>query len=264
MAYDLPDGTPSWVDLATLDLKIAKKFYSDVLGWEYNEFKDENDGMVYTAAKKNGRDAAGLYNAMPGQPSAWNTYIKVSNIEEYCEKVKVAGGSIVKEPFNAMDAGTMAVCQDDQGAYFNLWEDNPDAHDKGNPEYNKPGFYSWAEYAAKDVEKAKKFYGDVFGWKNQKFDDPKPPEYFSFTIDGKDQPSDNFIGGTFEMTSGMPDMPPHWTAYFSVENYSDAKKAVEDNGGKVMMENKGTAAGDIMVVQDPTGAFVSLIQIAQT
>ena len=46
----------------------------------------------------------------------WNTYIWVDSADETAVKVRDAGGSVVMEPFDVMDAGRMAVFTDPEGA----------------------------------------------------------------------------------------------------------------------------------------------------
>ena len=64
-------GTPSWTDLATTDQAGAKKFYSAVLGWDYDD-QPIGDGQVYSMATVNGKHVAAISGArhevVPGAP----------------------------------------------------------------------------------------------------------------------------------------------------------------------------------------------------
>src|SRR4051794_8739547 len=53
-----PNGTPCWVDYGAADLEATKKFYADLLGWEYTGGEPEYGG--YVTATRNGEQAAGL------------------------------------------------------------------------------------------------------------------------------------------------------------------------------------------------------------
>ena len=46
----------------------------------------------------------------------WDTYVSVDDADETATKVREAGGSIVKEPFDVMGSGRMAVFADPEGA----------------------------------------------------------------------------------------------------------------------------------------------------
>ena len=52
----------------------------------------------------------------------WNTYIWVDDADETADKVRAAGGTVLIEPFDVMDAGRMAVFADPEGAVFCVWQ----------------------------------------------------------------------------------------------------------------------------------------------
>ena len=53
--------------------------------------------------------------------AAWNTYVWVDDVEATAAVVRGAGGTVVAEPFDVMDAGRMAVVADPNGAVFGLY-----------------------------------------------------------------------------------------------------------------------------------------------
>src|SRR5258705_1934514 len=65
------------------------------------------------------------------------------------------------EPFDVMDAGRMAVFTDREGAAFCAWQ--PKQH-RGARVVNEHGALNFNGLATRDVERAKSFYGSVFGW----------------------------------------------------------------------------------------------------
>ncbi|MBP2029091.1 putative enzyme related to lactoylglutathione lyase [Methanohalophilus levihalophilus] len=81
---------------------------------------------------------------------------------------------------------------------------------------------------ADDVERATKFYSDVFGWKIEKV--PGPMDYYIFeTTDNEGNPG---VGGGIGERS-MPDM--HTTSFVDVPSIDEYIAKVEDNGGKIIM-----------------------------
>jgi predicted enzyme related to lactoylglutathione lyase len=65
------------------------------------------------------------------------------------------------------------------------------------------------------------------------------------------------------MMPGMREqgIPPHWTAYFRVDDVSARAARVEPLGGKLLMPPREVMdAGRMCMVQDPTGATVALWQ----
>ena len=80
-------GTPTWVDLATPDLNVAKAFYKDLFGWDY--FDTGPDFGHYNMAMAQGRNAAGIGPIWPPdspQPSAWTIYLASDEINADIEK----------------------------------------------------------------------------------------------------------------------------------------------------------------------------------
>lgn len=101
-----------------------------------------------------------------------------------------------------------------------------------------------------DLEKAKKFYSDLFGW--------------SFT----DNPMPMGIYSTFKPDSGpgggavsMSDAPTGWLAYVGVDDIRASTKKAALLGAQVLgdsMEIPGV--GWMSLLLDPTGAKIALFQ----
>ena len=91
----------------------------------------------------------------------WNTYVWVESADEVASKVRDAGGAIVMEPFDVMDAGRMAVFTDPEGAVFCAWQAK---EQRGAQVVNEHGSLNFNGLNTRDPEGAKSFYGSVFGW----------------------------------------------------------------------------------------------------
>ena len=116
----------------------------------------------YRLAMKDGRPAAGMMPQMQeGQPTAWTTYVSVEDAEATAAAVKEAGGTVIVEPMEVMDLGTMAVFADPAGAVFGVWQPGTFP---GAGLVNEPGAIAWNELNTRDLAGAKEFYGAVFGW----------------------------------------------------------------------------------------------------
>lgn len=122
-------GVFSWFELMTTDVEGAKKFYGDLLGWEF--MVDSSAGMDYTMAKLKGSDIpiAGIFdrdNAMVENkemiPPHWGCYITVDDIKASTAKVTELGGTIIVPPTDIPNIGTFAVIQDPVGAVVSLFE----------------------------------------------------------------------------------------------------------------------------------------------
>ena len=71
----------------------------------------------YFIGRIRGGDVAAVGSIPEGAPpmATWNTYIWVDSADETAAKARDAGGAVVTEPFDVMDAGRMAVLADPEG-----------------------------------------------------------------------------------------------------------------------------------------------------
>ena len=215
-------GTFCWVELGTTDGEAAKKFYTELFGWTFTD-SPVGPGMVYTMLKLDGKDVGALYQ-MPsemtsqGIPPHWLSYASVTSADESAAKAKELGATLMKEPFDVMTVGRMAVVQDPTGAVFALWQAG--TH-KGAGVVNVPNSFCWNELATPDTTKAGDFYTGLFGW-GKNVQQMGPMTYTSF-MNG-DRPA----GGMYKPTPEMGDIPPHWLVYFAVDD-TDAKLRKQAN-----------------------------------
>lgn len=244
-------GTPCWVDLATPDAEAAQKFYRELFGWDYQDMGSDAGG--YAMATLDGKQVAGVGPLMgEGMPPMWSTYVATEDADGNAKAVEAAGGKVLAPPFDVMEAGRMGVFADSGGAAVSVWQ--PNQH-KGAELANQPGAFCWNELATRDIDGAKKFYQEVFGWSA----DTSEFEGMSYTEWKLD---DKSIGGMLEMGDRYPaEVPPHWLVYFAVEDTDAAVKTVEDHGGKVVAPAMDSPAGRFAVVTDPAGAAFGVIKL---
>src|ERR1043165_7581278 len=159
---ELPNQKPGSFcgsELGTTDAGPAKNFYQQLFGWDYENHPMGPAG-VYTIIKLNGKDVGGLYelsSAMlqEGMPPHWLSYVAVTNADEATAQVISAGGSVIKEPFDAGTNGRMSVIKDPTGAVFATWQ--PKAH-PGAAAYREFGALCWNELGTGDTQKDGDFY----------------------------------------------------------------------------------------------------------
>ncbi len=207
-------GTFCWVELGTTDGQAAKKFYTELFGWTFTE-SPVGPGMVYAMAKE-------------------------------------LGATLLKEPFDVMTVGRMAVVQDPTGAVFALWQAR--TH-KGAGVVNVPNSFCWNELATPDTEKAGDFYAGLFGW-GKNVQQMGQMTYTSF-MNG-DRPA----GGMYKPGPEMGNVPPHWLVYFAVDDTDAKLKQAGELGGKTRapaMDIPGT--GRFAIVEDPQGAVFGIIKL---
>jgi predicted enzyme related to lactoylglutathione lyase len=240
-----PAGTPCWVDYSAADIDAAKRFYADVVGWDYTEGRPEFGG--YLTAQTRGLGAAGLMPKMaPSQPSAWTTYFATDDAEATASAIAAAGGTVVAGPHDVGALGKMVVAIDQQGMAFGAWQAGEHT---GVEIYNEPGGLVWNEAAAPDPQAARDFYGKVFGFR---FDPiPEAGDYYTFSV------GDAPLGG---IGGHSPGTPQGWYVYFSVANADAAVAAAEAAGGKVRTGAHDTPYGRHALVEDPWAATFSVMQ----
>ena len=117
----------------------------------------------------------------------------------------------------------------------------------------KHGSISWSELMTSDVPAAKKFYGELFGWK---FED-MPMENMDYTVVSV---NDDEVAGIMPFPPDSPPMPPNWGLYITVDNVDEVAEKATGYGAKVSMPPQDIPeVGRFCVLQDPQGAYISII-----
>lgn len=118
------------------------------------------------------------------------------------------------------------------------------------------GSFCWNELGTTDDEAAKKFYAELFGWE-YKGGDAGGVVYSEIMAGGRP------VGGVYKMGAEQAGMPSHWMPYVAVDDVDGAAGRVESLGGKVCVPPTDIPnVGRFCVVNDPTGAAISLIKMS--
>jgi predicted enzyme related to lactoylglutathione lyase len=118
------------------------------------------------------------------------------------------------------------------------------------------GTFCWNELATRDLEAAKRFYTELLGWQ-LKDSTSTGMTYTEIVVDGE------HIGGMYQMTPEQGDAPPHWMAYVAVDDVDEKARRVEELGGRLRVRPMDIPnVGRFCVVNDPSGATISLIKLA--
>lgn len=247
-----PDGVFCWVDLNTTDAEAAKKFYSDLFGWESDD-RPLPGGGHYTMMHLHGHSVAGL-GQMPdemqkqGIPSHWSSYVKHDAVDSLVEKINSAGGSVIFPPMDVMDQGRMIMAQDPGGATFGVWQ--PMTH-TGAELVNTANALVWNELQTRDLPGAQAFYQKVFDWGIATDDSG----YVMYQVDDRVQ------AGAMVIDDSWGDVPSNWQVYFMVEDVNAAAERVKELGGTVMSGPMPAGEmGHFAVCADPTGAVFTIMQ----
>jgi len=250
-------GSFCWPELATTDDGGAKRFYTSLFNWSFEDSPAGPD-MVYTMLKKQGKDVGALYKLGPDQkgvPPHWNTYVSAASADETAGKAKALGGKVLMEPFDVMDFGRMAIIEDHQGAKICIWE--PKKH-IGARVINEPGALCWAELDTTDTDSAGRLYTSLFGWGTKGGGQAaNQTEYIEWQLGGTS------IGGMMKIPKEWGPVPPSWLIYFAVTDVdAAAKKAGELGGGTMVPPTDIHGSGRFSVLQDPQGAVFAVYRPA--
>ena len=119
--------------------------------------------------------------------------------------------------------------------------------------YQQHGAFSWFELMTTDVEGAKKFYTQLFGWETEDL----PMENMSYSIT---KIGDQGVGGIMPLPPEAEGVAPHWGVYVTVDDVDATARKAEDLGGKIHVPP--TDIPNVVrfcVIQDPQGSVISAI-----
>ena len=260
-------GVPCWIDTSQPDPEAAVTFYSGVFGWDLEDVMPPDSPGRYFMARLRGEDVAAIGSVPEGAPpmATWNTYVWVDSADETAATVRDAGGTILTEPFDVMDAGRMAVFADPEGAVFCVWQAG---RHRGAQIVNEPGSLNFNGLNTRDAEAAKRFYGSVFGWETAVFGGAEMwtmPAYGDHLA--VDRPSihdevaamgvagfENVVASINPIAADQPNTPAHWSVTFAVEDADATAEKAAELGGTVVVAPFDAPWVRMTVITDPQGA----------
>src|SRR5215218_2248507 len=261
-------GVPCWVDSPQPDPDAARAFYEDMFGWEFEDVMPPESPMRYHVGRIRGGDVAAVASQPQSepQPAVWNTYVWVTDADATAAKVRAAGGSVVMEPGDVMDAGRMAVFADPEGAVFSVWQPKDF---RGATVVNEHGSVNFNNLHTRDIERAKAFYGAVFGWDTLDLGGGYAwalPGYGDFLeartpgmragMAGMGAPErfEDVVASTMLLGDDQPDVPDHWGITFAVDDADAAAARARELGGTVVVPPVDAPWVRMTVIIDPQGA----------
>jgi predicted enzyme related to lactoylglutathione lyase len=262
-------GVPCWVDTSQPDPEAAVAFYRGLFGWDFEDAMPPGSDGKYFIARLRGGDVAAVGSQPDGGPASavWNTYVWVESADETAAKVVDAGGRIVMEPFDVMNAGRMAVLTDPEGATFCVWQAR---EHKGARIVNEPGSLNFNTLNTRDVDRAKSFYGSVFGWETLglgvgaamwrlagygEFLEQSDPGLLKRMADsGAPRGFEDVVAALNPISEDQPQVPAHWSVTFAVENADATAERAVELGGQVVVPPLDAPWVRMTVIADPQGA----------
>src|SRR4051794_33446676 len=261
-------GVPCWIDTSQPDPGSAVDFYRGLFGWEFEDVMPPDSPGKYFIARIRGGDVAAVGSIPEGAPpvATWNTYIWVDSADETAAKVRDAGGTVLAEPFDVMDAGRMAVLADPQGAAFCAWQ--PNQH-RGWQVVNEHGSVNFNTLNTRDPNAAAAFYGAVFGWevldlgggaawRLRAYGDhleQRDPGLRARTREyGGPEGFEDVVAALQPIGGDQPDTPAHWSVTFGADDADAIARRATELGGSVLVPPFDAPWVRMAVLADPAGA----------
>ncbi|MCE9592578.1 MAG: VOC family protein [Planctomycetes bacterium] len=243
-----------WVNLLTPRPTEARAFFGEVLGWSYAEIPG-----IGHLVQVEGRAIGGIFdleapNTPKGTPPTLGVMLKVASADATVARVAKLGGRALPA-FDIGDGGRMAVCFDPNGAEFDVWE--PRKNHGTDVDSRLHGAPSWFETLTSDVDRAAKFYTELFGWSATPIPGPALA-YTVFELDGAP------IAGMLALGPKMVDLRPHWRTYFTVSDADAAVGRALELGATIAMSLKDAPGGARFgELTSPQGVSFGISQLAR-
>ncbi len=262
-------GVPCWVDTSQPDPEAAVEFYGRLFGWDFENAMQPDAPGKYFIARTHGGDVAAVGSQPEGGPPSalWRTYVWVENADETAAKVTAAGGRVVAEPFDVMDAGRMAVICDTEGATLCVWQAK---RHRGAQIVNEPGSLNFNGLNTRDAQGAKTFYHEVFGWQTLNLGGgaemwllPGYGEYLEQRDPGlRERMAESGAPAGFEdvvatlnpLSADETGVPAHWSVTFAVDDADATAELAAELGGRVIVAPFDAPWVRMTVISDPQGA----------
>jgi predicted enzyme related to lactoylglutathione lyase len=165
-----------------------------------------------------------------------------------------------------MDAGRMAVLSDQEGAAFCVWQAK---EHRGAQIVNEPGSLNFNAVNTRDADRAKSFYGSVFGWQTLGLggaemwrlpgygdfleqSDPGLRERMAET--GAPEGFEDVVAALNPIAEDQPDVPAHWSVTFAVDDADATAERADELGGNVVVPPFDAPWVRMTVITDPQGA----------
>ncbi len=115
----------------------------------------------------------------------------------------------------------------------------------------------WHELLTRDIETARTFYNQLFGWE---FSDYKSAWSKYYVV----QQGEEENSGMLQMDERWGDMPPRWMTYFAVRSVDITVDQVRQLGGFVHVHPYDIPEGRFAMVGDAQGAVFDLVEMSET
>ena len=258
-----PVGSFIWYELMTNDVESAVRFYEAVVGWKVSGggAKSASGKDYRMIGRDDGGQAGGILQlgadmAAHGARPTWLGYLYTANVDATAAAIKADGGAVHLGPMD-LAVGRIAMVSDPTGAPFYIMNPIPPSGQKDaiSDVFDRKAVQrvSWNELSTSDLERAKAFYAKHFGFRfEREMDMGKQGPYCFIEHAGQE------IGAM--MRRPEPGASRWNFALRTKGTIGAARRAVEANGGKVIVPPHQVPGGDCIVIcDDPQGVRVIFV-----
>lgn len=211
------------------------------------------EGRSYTLFHIDGCTTAAMYE-QGGEhglvASHWASYIMVEDADAIGQSVRRLGGAVVREPFDVMDIGRMAVLTDPGGATFCVWQNYKHA---GVETFDRVGGVSYNELLTTEVSACQQFYSALFGWQTEERT-ALGRRYVHCRAD-----DERWVGIREVPDSLIMPVAGHWLVYIRVVAIEPQLAQIVELGGQCLVPiSELPGRGRFAVVCDTDGALFAL------
>jgi predicted enzyme related to lactoylglutathione lyase len=252
-AVDPPDpGRFVWHDLMAQDVAAARRFYSGLLGWQF-ESTIRGD-RPYALARLGGEPVAGLVDvsSLPDAAPQWISFMAVADVDKTVGLVTSGGGKVLVGPREIASIARAAVVSDPQGAPLGVAQLHREIQGVVDPTRPVARRFFWHEYLAGDAARALEFYRGLAGYESAITDTRLEVEYHVLRTATRPR------AGLFQLPASSVVLPT-WLPYVLVDDPAAVAARASGLGGRILLPaDPARRNGSLVVIADPGGAPLAL------
>ena len=252
---DTSTGQFVWYELLAANPAAAIGFYTEVVGWGTQPFRDGYTFWKGTQGPLGGTMQLPRREADLGFGPHWMACVQVANVDASAERARELGGRCHVDPGDIPEVGRYAVILDPQGAPLALFhpQTSMTAHDR-----SKPGEFAWNELSTTDQGAAFRFHSSLFGW--ERLFEHDLGAMGTYLVFGQGSVR---YGGMFALPKDAP-MRPAWMYYVHVDDLDGDLRRATAKGARVLNGPMQVPGGErIAQLADPQGALFALHEAAK-
>lgn len=228
-----------WRDLLTGEPELAKQFYGDLFGWDF-----ESTGRI-TLIKVDQRAIGSIMEMPPTETrhaTRWVASLGVVDIEKATQWTRLQGGKVHEGPRDMRDRGKVALVSDSLGAQIALVELGLEKSEQSLPAVMND--WLWDELWTRNTDKALEFYSGLYGFEP----DEIAPGYWIL------KSGNHWRGGIRELFD--PALEQRWVPVIRVVDVQEMSAQAEALGGRIVLAaDQGEAGDKTALIADPGGAL---------